>query len=92
MKMVIKNFHIHRSTMKYTQFLAQFMADTTRYLAKAVLRIPRPNERVEHLGCSLCDFSSHHFRSFEGIEGPNVVEAWLTNIEVLFNTLGCNDE
>jgi hypothetical protein len=33
-----------------------------------------------------------NFRSFEAIEGPNVVEAWLTDIEVIFDTLGCTDE
>jgi hypothetical protein len=42
--------------------------------------------------CSIRDFTSHHFRSFEGIEGPNVAEAWLTNIEVMFNILGCTNE
>jgi hypothetical protein len=29
---------------------------------------------------------------FEGIEGPNLAEVWLTDIEVLFTTLGCTDE
>ncbi|XP_062161924.1 uncharacterized protein LOC133868950 [Alnus glutinosa] len=43
-------------------------------------------------GCSLRDFSSYHFRSFECIEGPNAAEAWLTDIEVLFDTLSCTDE
>lgn len=72
--------------------LAQFMADTTRHFAEVVARIPRPNERVEYLGCSIRDFSSHHFRSFEGNEGPIVAEAWLTDIGVLFDTLSCTDE
>jgi hypothetical protein len=68
------------------------MADMTRHFAEAVSRIPRPNERVEPIGCSLCDFSSYHFRTFEGIEGPNAAEAWLTYIDVLFDTLGCTDK
>jgi hypothetical protein len=72
--------------------LVQFMADMTRNFAEAVSRIPRPNERVEPIGCSLRDFSSYHFQTFEGIEVPNVAEAWLTDIDVLFNTLGCTDE
>jgi hypothetical protein len=72
--------------------LVQFMADTTRHFAEAVSRIPRPNEQVEPIGCSLHDFSSYHFQTFEGIEGPNIAEAWLTDIDVLFNTLGCMDE
>jgi hypothetical protein len=30
--------------------LVQFMTDNTRHFAEAVSRIPRPNERVEHIG------------------------------------------
>jgi len=41
---------------------------------------------------ALLDFSSYHFHSFEGIEGPNAAEALLTNIDVLYNTLGCTDK
>jgi len=44
------------------------------------------------VGCSLRDFASYHFRTFEGTEGPNVAEAWLTDIDVLYTTLGCTDE
>jgi hypothetical protein len=29
---------------------------------------------------------------FEGNEGPNVAEAWLTDIGMLFYTFGCTDE
>lgn len=72
--------------------LVQFMADTTRHLAEAISWIPRPKERVEPTGCSLRDFSSYHFRTFEGIEWPNAAKAWLMDIDVLFNTLGCTDE
>jgi hypothetical protein len=72
--------------------LIQFIADTTRHLVDALSRIPQPVDQVERIGCSLRDFSSYHFRSFEGIEGPNAAEAWLTDIEVLFDTLGCTDE
>jgi hypothetical protein len=72
--------------------LVQFMADTTCHLVEVISQIPRPNERVEPIGCSLLDFSSYHFRTFEGIEGPNATKAWLTDIDVLFNTLGCTDE
>jgi hypothetical protein len=72
--------------------LAQFMVDTTRHFAEAVARIPQRNKQAEHIGCSIHDFSSHQFRLFEGIEGPNLAEVWLTDIEVLFTTLGCTDE
>jgi hypothetical protein len=72
--------------------LAQFIADTTRHFAEAVAQISQPNERAENHGCSLCDFSSHHFLTFEGIEGPNVAEAWLTNIDVLFNIIDCTNK
>jgi hypothetical protein len=72
--------------------LIQLIADTTRHLAEAISRIPRPNERAEPVGCSLRDFASYHFRTFEGTEGPNVAEAWLTDIDALYTTLGCTDE
>jgi hypothetical protein len=72
--------------------LAQFMANTTRHFAEAVAQISRPNEQAENHGCSLRDFSSHHFRSFEGIEGLNVAESWLVDIKTLFNILGCTNK
>jgi hypothetical protein len=72
--------------------LMQFMADTTRHLVDALSRIPQPVERVERIGYFLCNFFTYHFRSFEGIEGPNVAEAWLMDIEVLYNTLSCTNE
>jgi hypothetical protein len=72
--------------------LVQLIADTTRHLAEAISRIPRPNERAEPVGCSLRDFASYHFRTFEGTEGSNAIEAWLTDIDVLYTTLGCTDE
>jgi len=68
------------------------MADTSRQFAEVIAQISRPNEQAEPLGCSLCDFASHNFWSFKGIEGPNVAEEWLTDIEVLYDTLGCTDE
>jgi hypothetical protein len=68
------------------------MADRIRHFVDAVSRIPQPAERVERIGCSHHGFSNYHFRTFEGTEGPNVAEAWLTDIDVLFNTLECTDE
>jgi hypothetical protein len=72
--------------------LIQFIADATRHITEAISRIPRPNERAELVGCSLRDFASYHFQTFEGIEGPNAAEAWLTDIDVLYNTFGCTKE
>jgi len=72
--------------------LIQFIADTTRHLVEAISRIPRPNERAEPVGCSLRDFASYRFRTFEGTEGPNAAEAWLTDIDVLYTTFGCTNE
>ncbi|XP_062151105.1 uncharacterized protein LOC133859644 [Alnus glutinosa] len=72
--------------------LVQFITDATRHLVKAISRIPRPNERAKPIGCSLRDFASYHFRTFERTEGSNAAEARHTNINVLFNTLGCTDE
>ncbi|XP_062173811.1 uncharacterized protein LOC133879298 [Alnus glutinosa] len=68
------------------------MADTSRQFVEAITRMPQPNNQAEPLGCSLRGFSSHNFRSFEGIEGPSAVEAWLTDIEVLFDIFGCTNE
>jgi hypothetical protein len=68
------------------------MADTSKQFAEAIARVPQPNNQVEPLGCSLREFSSHNYRSFKGVEGPSAAEAWLTDIEVLFDTLGCTYE
>jgi hypothetical protein len=70
--------------------LLQFMADTTRDFTEVITRISQPIEQTGY--CSIHDFSSYNFRSFESVEGPNVAEAWLTDIEVLFNILGCTNE
>jgi hypothetical protein len=72
--------------------LVQFIADVTRHLTEAISRIPRPNEQAEPIGCSLRDFASFHFRTFEGTEGPDAADAWLTDIDALYTTLGCTDE
>jgi hypothetical protein len=66
------------------------MADKTRHFTEAIARISQPIEQPRY--CSIRDFYSHNFRSFEGIEGPNVAEAWLIDIEVLFKILGCTNE
>jgi hypothetical protein len=72
--------------------LIQFIADATRHLTKAISGIPRPNEPSEPVGCSLRDFASYRFQTFEGTEGPNAAEAWLTDIDVLYTTFGCTNE
>ena len=72
--------------------LAQFMADTTRHFAEVVARIPQPIERGEHLGCSIRDFANQHFRIFDGTQGPLVAEAWITDLQLLLETIGCTDD
>jgi hypothetical protein len=72
--------------------LAQFMAETTRQFAEVVARIPQPAGRLEQVGCSLRDFASQQFRLFDGMQGPLVSEAWITDITLLHETLGCTDE
>jgi hypothetical protein len=72
--------------------LAQFMAETTRQFAEVVARIPQPAGRLEQVGCSLRDFASQQFRLFDGTQGPIVAEAWITDIALLHETLGCTDE
>jgi len=71
--------------------LAQFMAETTWQFAEVVARIPQPAGRLEQVGCSLRDFASQQFRLFDGTQGPLVAEAWITNIQLLHETLGCTD-
>jgi hypothetical protein len=77
---------------QFYEALIQFMADISRQFTEEIARMPQPNNQAKPLGCSLCDFSSHNFRSFEGIEGPSAAEAWLTDIEVLFDILGCTND
>jgi len=72
--------------------LAQFMAETTRKFAEVVARIPQPAGRLEQVGCSLRDFASQQFRLFDGMQGPLVTEAWITDIALLHEILGCTDE
>jgi hypothetical protein len=72
--------------------LAQFMAETTRQFAEVVVRIPQPAGRLEQVGCSLHDFASQQFCLFDGTQGPIVAEAWITDIVLLHETLGCTDE
>jgi len=72
--------------------LAQFMAETTRQFAEVVARIPQPAGRLEQVGCSLRDFASQQFRLFDGMQGPLVAEAWITDIALLHETIGCTDE
>jgi hypothetical protein len=77
---------------QFYEALIQFMADISRQFAKAIARVPQSNNQVEPLGCSLYDFSSHNFQSFEGVEGPSATKAWLTDIEILFDILSCTNE
>jgi hypothetical protein len=72
--------------------LAQFMAETTRQFAEVVARIPQLAGRLEQVGCSLRDFAGQQFRLFDGTQGPLVAEAWITDIQLLHETLGCTDE
>lgn len=72
--------------------LAQFMAETTRQFAEVVARIPQPAGRLEHVNCSLHDFVSQQFHLFDGTPGPLVAEAWIMDIHLLHETLGCTDE
>jgi len=60
---------------QFYEALIQFMADTSRQFVEVIAHVPQPNNQAEPLGCLLRDFFSHNFRSFEGVEGPNIVEA-----------------
>jgi len=49
-------------------------------------------QQVEQLGCTLKDFYSHHYNAFDGSLGPKVAESWTTNLQMLFEELGCTNE
>jgi hypothetical protein len=68
------------------------MAETTRQFAEVVARIPQPVGRFEQVGCSMRDITSQQFRLFDGTYGSLVAEAWITDIQLLHETLGCTDE
>jgi hypothetical protein len=68
------------------------MAETIRQFAEVVARIPQHVGRFEQVGCSMCDFASQQFRLFDGTQGPLVAEAWITDIQLLHETLSCTDE
>ncbi|XP_062164975.1 uncharacterized protein LOC133871563 [Alnus glutinosa] len=72
--------------------LAQFMAETTRQFAEVVARIPQPAGREAQVGCSMRDFASQQFRLFDGMQEPLAVEAWISDITLLHETLGCTEE
>jgi hypothetical protein len=90
--MTNSHLHLHHFNDGVHPALAQFMAETTRQFAEVVARIPQPAGRLEQVGCSLRDFASQQFRLFDGIQGPLVAEAWITDIALLHETLGCTDE
>jgi hypothetical protein len=49
-------------------------------------------QQVEQLGCTLKDFYAHHYNALDGSLGPKVAESWTTNLQMLFEELGCTDE
>jgi hypothetical protein len=72
--------------------LAQFMAETIRQFVELVARSPQLVGRFEQVGCSMHDFASQQFHIFDGTHGPLVAEAWITDIQLLHETLSCTDE
>jgi len=72
--------------------LAQFMAETTRQFAQVVARIPQSIDRFEQVGCSMRNFASQQFRLFDGTQVQLVAEAWIMDIQLLHEALGCTDE
>jgi hypothetical protein len=46
--------------------LAQFMGDITRQFTEAISRMSQPIVPVEHIGCSMRDFTNQQFRTFNG--------------------------
>ncbi|XP_062151919.1 uncharacterized protein LOC133860302 [Alnus glutinosa] len=72
--------------------LVQFMAETTKQFAEVVARIPQPAGREAQVGCSMRDFASQQFRLFDGMQEPLAAEAWISDITLLHETLGCTEE
>jgi hypothetical protein len=52
----------------------------------------QPVALVEHIGCSMRDFTGQQFRTFNGTQGHTVAEAWISNIQLLHDTLKCTNE
>ncbi|XP_059451000.1 uncharacterized protein LOC132181784 [Corylus avellana] len=52
----------------------------------------QPTAPVERIGCSMRDFTDQQFRTFNGTQGHTVVEAWISDIQLLHDTLKCTNE
>jgi hypothetical protein len=61
-------------------------------LVSAIDRERVARQLVEGTGCSLKDFCSHHWESFDGKCNYTSAENWLNNVEELLATLGCTNE
>jgi hypothetical protein len=72
--------------------LAQFMGDITRQFTEAISRMSQPVAPTERIGCSMRDFTDQQFRTFNGTQGHTVAEAWISDIQLLHDTLKCTNE
>jgi hypothetical protein len=72
--------------------LVQFMGDITRQFTEAISRMSQPIAPVERIGCSMRDFTNQQFCTFNWTQGHTVAEAWISNIQLLNDTLKCRNE
>jgi hypothetical protein len=72
--------------------LVQFMGDITRQFMEAISRMSQPVAQVEHIGCSMRDFTDQQFHTFNGTQEHTVTEAWISDIQLLHDTLKCMNE
>jgi hypothetical protein len=61
-------------------------------LVSAIDRDRVARQPVEGTGCSLKDFCSHHWKSFDGKGDHTSAENWLNDVVELLATLGCTNE
>jgi hypothetical protein len=52
----------------------------------------QPVAPVESIGCSMRDFIDQQFRTFNGTQVHTVAEAWISDIQLLHDTLKCTNE
>jgi hypothetical protein len=74
------------------QTLAQFMGDITRQFTEAISQMSQPVAPIERIGCSMHDFTNQQFHIFNGTQGHTVAEAWISDIQLLHDTLKCTNE
>jgi hypothetical protein len=72
--------------------LVQFMGVITRQFTEVISRMSQLAAPVERIGCSMCDFIDQQFRTFNLTQGHTLAKAWISAIQLLYDTLKCTNE